>query len=159
MTTPGGTVSFILQEQVIFAKDNEQFLKQLTTLYGQIARSANSKDIGQYELIELLNGQRFFGANPQTNREVYRKVFQIGAVAIGGLSTIVHGITGLVRFTRMYGTVITAVVDDRPIPYVDTVAVTNQISVLRNGLNILIQNGATAPAITSGLLVVEYLKQ
>jgi len=54
--------------------------------------------------------------------------------------------------------VITNIPDERPLNYSDTLLVTNGISLLRNGINIVIVNGATAPAVTSGSVVVEYYK-
>lgn len=131
-------------------KDLPPFLK---TRLEEIIRLLNRKDTGTYDLSELQNNQQFYGANPQVKRFVFRKVFQF----TGALLTFPHNITGAAMYTRIYGTVQTAA-DSRPLPYVDTVAVTNQVSVLVTGANIVITNGATAPAIVSGLVVVEYLK-
>jgi len=158
---PINTLETPLPENVSFSEDYKQFLEQITRYYRDIARTVNDKERGFYpEELEILNSQKYFVAgDPQRYRNVFRKVFSFGAIAAGAVLNIAHGITGLTEVTDLYGAVITAVPDDRPIPYVDTVLVTNQISVLRNGINIVVTNGATAPNVTSGTIVIEYLKQ
>jgi hypothetical protein len=158
-SSPINSVAFQVPENITFTKDFDQFIVQLTEIYTKLARASNAKDVGTYDLTELVNGQKFFTiGNPQIKRSAYRKVFAFGAIAPGATLNIAHGITGITTFTRMYGTIITNVVDDRPLPYVDTIIVTNQVSLLRNGANIVIINGATAPNITSGIVILEYLK-
>lgn len=152
------SLPFIVPEFVTFATDQSVFLTQLTELYESLAKASNAKDVGIYDLNETINGQTFFGATPQESRDCFRKTFNFGAIVAGGLLPIVHNIAGLVQVTRLYGSCLTAVPDQRPLPYVDTFFLTNQVSILLNGANILIQNGATAPAIASGLIVIEYLK-
>jgi hypothetical protein len=60
--------------------------------------------------------------------------------------------------TRTTGACITDVVDYRPIPCTSATAVDEQISVIATLANIVIVNGAAAPDITSGFIVLEYLK-
>jgi len=136
------------QQQILFFKDKVE----------NIIRNLNRKDTGVYDLTEQVIGQRFPGANPQTKSNVHRKIFYFGAIAAGATLNIAHGIAGIVQFTRLYGTCITAVPDDRPIPFADITLITNQIAILRNGINIVIINGATAPNIASGICVAEVLK-
>lgn len=136
-------------------KDLSPYLK---TRLEEIIRLLNRKDTGTYDLAEIQSNQQFFGTNPQTKRFAFRKVFQFGPIPAGAVLNIPHGITGVLTFTRIYGTITTVFPDDRPLPYTDAFLVTNQVSVLRNGLNIVIQNGATAPAVVSGVLILEYLK-
>ena len=157
-SSPTNSLAYKIAENMTFAKEWEPFLNQFTTLYNQFSKAINARDIALYEETEVVNGQMFFGANPQTKRTVYRKCFPITAIAIGAVLNIPHGIDNLTSFTRMYGTIVTSVPDDRPLPYVDAAVVTNQVSVLRNGANIVIQNGATSPAITSGYLIAEYFR-
>lgn len=155
--SPANSLAFKVVENVTFSKDQGQFLLQLTDLYQKLATSTNAKDIGSYETVELLNGQQFFGPNPQTKIQIYRKCFAIGAIAAGATSSIAHGIT-LTRLTRAYGTCITDVVDYRPIPYVSATLITNQIQLTVTATNVVVVNGATAPNITSGIIVLEYQK-
>jgi hypothetical protein len=157
--SPINSIGFFIPDNISFAKDFDQFLVQFTPLYQNMARSTNSKDIGQYELEEIICGQRFFGANPQTKRTVYRKCFNFGAIGVGAALNIPHGITNLVAVTRLYGTAITAFPDDRPIPFVSVIAVNQGIQITGNGADIIILNGAAAPAIVSGFIIAEYIKQ
>lgn len=161
MTIPQGQPTPFLQNTITFSKDPQQFLIQLTALYGQIARYVNSKEIAIYNLAETITGQQWFvSGNPQLTRLTNRKVFEFGAIAAGATSTRAHGITGFsaLTFTKIYGTAITNVVDQRPIPFASAVAVTDQIEIRADATNIIIVNGATAPNITSAIVVLEMLK-
>lgn len=157
-SSPENSIGYLLQENFTYTQNEESLHNQMNEVYQKIARASNAKEIGIYEETEIITGQRFFGATPQTKRSVYRKVFTFGAILAGGVLNIVHNINGLVSFTSITGTIITAVPDDRPLPYADAIAVTNQVSVLRNGINLVVTNGATAPNITSGILICEYMK-
>jgi len=154
MTSP------FLPEYREFPVENVQELHRvLVQTYIDIARSANIKDVARYETVETITGQRFFNlVDPQKKRFSFRQCYVVGAVAPGATVLIAHGIVGIVMFTRMYGTCITGVVDYRPIPWSSAIAVTDQISVRVVGANIEIINGATAPNITSGMVVLEYLR-
>jgi hypothetical protein len=141
-----------------FPEDDDELLVKLSSVYSNIAKATNIKEIALYDTVEQINGQLFFDPNnAQRKRTGFRKVFQFGAVAPGGILAIAHGILRVMIFTRIYGTCITAAVDYRPIPYVNEALVTNQISIRASATNIFIANGATAPAITSGIVILEYL--
>lgn len=147
--------------------NNDLLVETLELLYKRIANSTNSKVGGLYNLVENAAFQQYFSpqatvtatGNAFAYRDVYRKTFEIGAIAAGATLTTAHGITGLVALTNVYGAVVTNVVDYRAIPYVSATAVNTQISVRVDGTNFIIVNGAAAPAITSGSLVIEFLKQ
>ncbi len=145
-----------LQENITFSKDPEQFLLQLTTLQQQMAKNSNAKEIGTYDLVEIPNGQLFFGANPQQKRGVYRKCFQFGAILTGAALNIPHGITGNPVFTRIYGTCVTAV-DQRPLPFVSRV-LNDMIQLQVVGANIAIGSGIICPNIVSGIVVLEFFR-
>jgi len=149
-----------LPENIDFTRDFEQFIDQFTDLYQDVAYKANRKENGLYpENVEISNSQRFFTlGNPQALRPGFRKVFAFGALAAGAALNIPHNIDVITLVTNLYGGITTAVPDDRPLPSVDSILATNQVMVRRNGLNIVVVNGATAPAIVSGFVVMEYLK-
>ena len=142
-----------LPETIDIPQQQKDLSPYLKTRLEEIIRLLNRKDTGTYDLAELQNNQQFFGANPQVKRFAFRKVFQF----TGALLTFPHNITGATVYTRIYGTFQTAA-DSRPLPYVDAALITNQVAVLVNAANIVITVGATAPAIISGILVLEYLK-
>lgn len=157
---PINSVTAFLPTTEVFPEDQSQLLIKHTDVYTSQANAINLREIGQFETVELLNGQQFFNAaSTQQKRFAYRKVFSIGAIAAGGTSITAHGLTGNpLNFTHIYGTCITNVVDYRPIPYASATLVTDQIQINVGVANINIVNGATAPAITSAIIVLEYLK-
>lgn len=155
---PINTESPYLPTSLAFDDNEEVFERQLTDMYFNIATRLNNREIAAFDLRERLTGQKWTdSANLQVPKEAFRKVFNFGAIAPGATLHIPHGINAIAQFTNMYGTFITAS-DDRPLPYVDEATVANQVSLKRVGANLVIINGATAPAITSGIVVVEYLK-
>jgi hypothetical protein len=113
----------------------------------------------------VVTGERWFNpatvnfdsANIPAKRQTYRQVFVLPPTLQGATTLITHNIANIVAFTRIYGTCITNVPDFRPIPYTDTLFVTNQISIKANATQIIVINGTTAPNITSGIIVIEYL--
>jgi hypothetical protein len=160
-SAPTNSISFRVQENVTFSKDFGQFLLQLTDLYQKLAVSTNAKDIADYENIELINGQQFFGVygsiDPQKKIQIYRKCFAFGSINAGATLNIAHGVT-LTQLTRLYGTCYTKVGDYRPIPRVSATTATQQIQIDATTTNIVIVNGAAAPIIEYGLVVMEYMK-
>ncbi len=146
--------------------DTELLVETLELLYKRIANSANTKVGSLYNLQEVANFNQYFTpqatvtttGNAFAYRPGYRKTFEIGAIAPGATLTTAHGITGITALTQIYGACLTAVPDFRPIPYVSATAVNTQISVRADTTNFIIVNGAAAPAIVSGSLVMEYLK-
>lgn len=141
-----------------FEKDTDKLNEQLIRMYSAIAYRLNNREISIYDFQERLTGQKWTdSANLQLQKETFRKVFEFGAIAAATTLNVAHGITGIVSFTYMGGSFVTAA-DDRPLPYVDETTVTDQVSVKRVGVNMVIINGPTAPAIISGVLLIEYLK-
>ncbi len=159
---PDNSQTAYLNTAEVFPQDQSQFLIKMTDTYTKTAYAVNVRQIGLYqEATAQLTGQQFSTFQDSTkNKFTYRKIFYFNAIAPGATLNIPHGITGLVQLTNLYGTCITNAVDYRPIPFADVGAVTNNIAIRATGGalgNVIIQNGATAPAITSGLVVIEYL--
>lgn len=160
MTTPS-KFSVSLPTSVFLSQNYEQSWLKLQTLLTDISLKVNMREVGFYNLLETPTGQQWFkNATLAIPRQALRQVYQFGAIAAGGTLNIPINIIGstTLTFTHMYGTITTAVPDDRPLPYADEAVVTNQVSLKRNGNNIVIMNGATAPNIVSGLVILEYLK-
>jgi len=147
----------------VFPEDDKQFLEKMNNVYVDISKNVNSRELARYELVEQVTGQQFFDpANAQLRRYSYRKCFSFGAVASGATLLIPHGITGMTMFTRIYGTCIDTTVYYKPIPYVSMTSINYNIDLKLDSTNIIIINGVNgapaAPALTSGLIVLEYLK-
>lgn len=163
MYNPVNSVGPFLPVYQTFSRDPDQFLIQITEFYSNIVRSINFREISSYLKVELPTGEKWFNPNDAQNpREGFRQIFTTGVIAAGGTSSQAHGITGFttLTFTHIYGTAITtaATFNQRPIPYSSATSVTNQIQVDVDNTNLRIINGATAPQITSAIIVLEYLK-
>ena len=143
-----------------FPPETERRILVHKDIYENVANAINQREIGMYSVAEIQNGQQFFSTSGDNTkfRQGFRKVFQLGAVAAGATDTQAHGITGATLYYHLYGGIITDVVDYRPLPYVDEATLTDQVSLKVVGANIVVINGATAPAITSGYIILEYLK-
>ena len=157
---PPFTLEPPLDENISFSADWDQFLEQITNEYRKAAKKINEKERGFYpQELEIINDQQFFtNGNPQAYRGVFRKVFPFGAIAAGATLVIAHNIAAFTEMTNIYGTCITNVVDYRPIPYVSVVNVNQQIGLVVTAANINVINGAGAAPITSGMIILEFLK-
>jgi len=155
------TSSQYLAEYEIFPPvGEERFHTKLTEIYQEIALRVNERQIGTYDKVEVNAGQRFFGTTASAvKRDVLRTVYEIaGPIAAGATSTTAHGLSNVTFFTHIYGTIQTAVPDDRPLPYVDATAVNEQVQLLIDATNIVIVNGAAAPQIDLAIVILEYVK-
>jgi hypothetical protein len=101
-----------LQSIDVTSPEFKELLLRLYQNINSIALVLNIKDTGMYQLSEFVNGQLFF-PNPANNsstaqaandRQVLRKVINIGALSNAGSTTVSHGITVTANttFTRIY---------------------------------------------------------
>lgn len=160
--SPPNTLQAYLPTSIFLPKDKSEERIVLTDMYAAIANATNIKDIGIYDVVEIINGQQFFNEdNIQRPRSAYRKVFSIGAIAAGDTSTTAHNISGITTFTRMYGV---AEVSSggttywRPIPFSSITNVNLQIQIQCSSADLIVVNGAAAPDIVSAIVVLEFLK-
>lgn len=150
---PSNTNAVYLPTTQYFPDDPKQFREILTFVYSDIARRLNDKEIGIYDLVEFLTGQQWFTpVNPQIKRQTFRKVFQFNDANLN----FAHNITGITLTTHIYGS-FTDGTNFYPLPFVSTV-ITDQIKIVVTPSNIVVTKGGTAPAITNGVIVLEYLK-
>lgn len=159
VSQPVNNQSTFLPTTIVFPKDFEEFLIRLTKTYSDIANIVNIKGTAIYETTETLTGEQWNNPGQPTNRrQTFREIFPFGGILSGSSLPIVHNITGVTSYTHIYGTVNTSLPDARSIPYADVTSVTNQIAVNITPTTATIMNGATAPNITKGYLILEYLK-
>ena len=143
-----------------FPEDEEQLRQRLTDSYKRTVDAMNNKIGGLFTLQEVADFERWFTVNSTTQtRNGYRKTFKFTSIAPGGNLPLAHGIKSLKQVTDYRAIVLTDVGDWRKVPYTDVVDVTEQISMRVTSTNIIIENGAAAPEIKSGIVVLEYLKQ
>ena len=120
--------------------------------YIDIATKVNDRTIGIYALnAPVLTGEKWYLTGSTQVRGTTRQLYTFTSAG-----NIKHGLAPLPPMTRIYGTY-TDNTKWYPLPYVDTVNVTNQVSVSIGTNNISIVAGAGAPTIRSGFIVIEYL--
>jgi hypothetical protein len=139
-------------------QDSKKMAEILDVRERHTASVVNNKESGVYPENEIVNSQSWFTqGNPQRFRQGFRTVFTIGAIAPGATFTLAHGLT-IVTMTNYWAQVITNVPDFRAVPYASVAGFTSQIEMNVTTTNIVIKNGAAAPAIVSGIAILEYLK-
>jgi hypothetical protein len=162
--SPSNSLAPFLQTSVFFPEEFDEFRVKFLALYRDISNNMNVRQIGVFDLEEFLTGERWFTAgDPQTKRQTFRITIQLGAYAAGTVQTIPHGVTGIVAFTHIYGTVITTTAGiggfiSLPLPYVNITAISACIGLEADPTNIYIALGTTGHSISSGTVVLEYLK-
>lgn len=150
--SPSNTLGSFLIINQRFSEEWEIFLTQVTKINSDISRAVNIRDIAIYDKTESITGQQWFNPNnTQIKRDAFRQVFTFTAVG-----NIAHGISNLTLVnaygeftdgTNFYGAI-----------YGTNVAIAGQISFYVTPTNIVVQAGAGAPAITSGVITLNYLK-
>lgn len=149
-----------------FPKEQDKFLETITLIYKRIAQSVNNKEGGLFTLQELYDSQLYFTpGNPQTFRNVYRKVFDMvnlngGPIGAGVTASFPHNIAGLFAPTHIYGGATNSDVPVKfiPLPYVSATTVTDQVQIYLTATNVVLVNGATQTVLTQAYIVAEYLK-
>jgi len=149
-----------------------EFKELLVRMYQQLntmAMAVNGRDAGVYTTDEFVNGQTFFptpgltsaSATKPTQRQVYRKVINFGALPNVGTKTVTHGLDmkSTWTVTRLYG----AATDPAtpkwiPLPYSTNTAGAN-IELFVDGTNVTVTTAADYSAYTVTYIVSEYLKQ
>lgn len=144
-----------------FPEDIHLLSVQLNKSYVDIATAVNNRTIGLFPTTRpAITGESWFIAANQ-KQQTLRQVYTFAAIASGTELDVPTNISSFTQFTRIYGTVVTNVVDYRPLPYVDPITLTNGMALLVGTVGgvqqIRIILGATAPAVTSGIVVLEWL--
>lgn len=136
-----------------------QLEPELVKSYTDIANAVNLRTIGIFEKSQIVTGERWFSISTTDNnvkRQTYRQTYTFDAIAAGATLSFAHNISNIVQFTRIYGTCITNKPDFRPLPYA-SVTLNANIELNCDTTKVNILNGASAPNIVSGIIVLEYL--
>lgn len=138
---------------------------QINKSYVDIANAVNSRTISIFPTrVPAVTGENWY-FDQNLRQQTLRQIYPFGAIAPGTELDIPVGPINFTQFTKIYGTVITNAVDYRPLPYVDPITLTTGMAILVGQIVILgvptlcirIVLGATAPAVTSGIAVLEWL--
>ena len=125
--------------------------------YIDIATKVNARTIGVYASnFAHATGEKWFTSTSPYPLQTLREVYNFTAAG-----NIPHGVnfSTINTFTRIYGVVYDGS-KYYPLPYVDTTAVNNQISLAVDGTNIIITAGGGAPpTIVSGIVVLEWMSK
>ena len=150
-TTGNSGNNFFLPNNTTYSEKNDQYLIQVTNQNALTSNTVNLREIAVYDLLEILNGQLWFSADAQTKRPCFRQVYSISSK-----TNFNHGITGETLFTRIYGGA-TDGTNYFPLPYVSSNPA-NQIGLSVTPTQVVFDSGGSSPAITNGVIVLEYLK-
>jgi hypothetical protein len=156
--TSGGN-NFFVPVNTTYSEDQEQYLIQITNQNALLGNTLNIREVAVYDLLEILNGQLWYATDatdptfPANKRADFRQVYTFSDASL----TFAHNIANLIQATRIYGT-FTDGTFFYPLPYVDAAAATNQVAIKLSATQVIITKGGGAPAITSGVVVLEYLQ-
>ncbi len=173
-TNPGLFVpnTFIWDVQNLYEVDvnSAQFKELLVRLYqnlNTIAITLNKKESALYPLAEFITGQSFFPdpslssttTQAPTERQVFRKVINFGALPNATSKTAAHGltITSTYSLTRLYGGATDPSTAFIPLPYASPTAA-NNIELSMDATNVTVTTGSDRTAFTTCYIVIEYLK-
>ena len=147
-----------------FPAEVKQLSLEVDRSYIDIARNVNNRTIGFFTVNRsTVNGENWFitqNRRQQGLRQVYR--FE-NSDFTGNVATIAHGLDflSLTNFVRIWGTFFESNVAPPAwynVPYVDVIAVTNQLTIKVTATDIVITKGATFPfVIQNGLIILEYI--
>lgn len=146
-----------LREQRQFPYENiKDLANQVDHAYIDIASKVNARELGTYALgVQIVNGKRYFFSGSNQSQQGLRQVYLFDSFA-----PIPHGITystisqlptgygGFTDGTNMYGLL-----------FATNITVPGLVTFYVDPTNIIFLVGAGAPAITSGMLVLEWVSQ
>lgn len=149
-----------LREQRQFPyEDIKELANQSDLAYIDVAANVNVRTIGIFPVnTPAITGESWYTSGQPKKQQTLRQLYLITGPGSYPHGIKLQNITGL---TKIYGTFTNSadktVANWYPLPYVDTVAIANQVSISVTPTNIVITRGATAPAIVSGFVVLEWL--
>lgn len=154
--TPG----FFSPVNQTYSEKADQRILQDTAIQRDNARYINLREIAIYQTSEQQTGQQWYNStNIQVVRYGFRKIMTFGALAAGSVNVIAHGISNITQFTVISGAAITTTGTMQvPLPFVSVVAASN-IELRADATNIYLNLGAAGFNLSSGFILLEYLKQ
>ena len=154
MTNPAASAPFLRKQRDFPGDDVKSFAVQVNKAYIDTSNAVNARTIGTFvQGVPIISGESWYVYGETRKQQTLRQVY-----AVTGAGSIAHNInvSTIGGFTRIYGTV-TDGTNWCPVPYVDTSAASNQISLYVSASNIVITSPTVT--ITSGFIVLEWLGQ
>ena len=136
----------------------------LVDYFRKIIDSLNDKEIAQYNLVEIVTGQKWFTpSNNQKERYVYRKVIDFGALPNAATKSVAHGITTTATtvFTNIYGASTdpgaSAITASIPLPF-SSPTLNENIKLNVDATNVNVTTGIDYTAYTETYIILEYIQ-
>ncbi len=145
-----------LRDQRQFPNDNvKELSNQMDHAYIDIAGKVNQRVIGLFGIgFQIVTGERWYFTGSSTAQQSLRQVYPFTTAG-----NIPHGLTwaSVSKISpRSYGS-FTDGTNWYGVIYASSVAIAGQVSFYVTPTNIVVLSGAGAPAITSGIIVLEFL--
>jgi len=144
---------FLREQRNFPAESIQAFSLEVDRAYVDIAQKVNTRTIALFANRNIIiTGERWFLANQSEGKQTQRFLLQFSSAG-----SFIHNLDLLTSLgvTKITGT-FTDGTNWYPLPYVST-TVTNQVSVFVTQTDVVITAGSTAPAITSGFVIIEFL--
>lgn len=135
-----------------FPGDIDALVDEIAKAYIDTANVVNERVIGLYPVNRAaLNGKNFYLTS--NKQQGFQRVYTFTATG-----NIPHGLdfNGIAAFTHCYGA-FTDGTNDYGVIFGSNTAIAGQISFYLTSTNIVVLAGAGAPAITTGLIVLEWI--
>jgi hypothetical protein len=127
----------------------------------RVIDTVNTKEGGLYLLQESATFQQYFNeVDPQSNRNVYRKVINFGSLPNATTKRVPHNValTSTARITRMYGgSTDPSTIQFKPLPFSSPTLI-NNVTLEADQTDIIITTGADLSAFRFTTVVFEYTK-
>lgn len=151
MSNPVGNKMPYLRTLRKFPNDLETLVTELTRGWIETANCVNDREIGILSTQPTITGKSYFLSSQKL--QSLRQLFPISDSSL----TISHGISNFSQMSVQTGWFTDGTIW-YPLPYVDVTNVTNQVKVSTTSSQIIVVKGATAPSISSGYVLLEWLQ-
>lgn len=144
---------FLREQRNFPAESIQAFSLEVDRAYVDIAQKVNTRTIALYANQNVIvTGERWYLENQSEGKQTQRIVLQFTAAGTYPHNVNLSTSLGVTKITGTF----TDGTNWYPLPYVST-TVTNQVSVSVTPTNVVITAGSTAPVITSGFVIIEFL--
>jgi hypothetical protein len=137
-----------------FPQEPQQLSVELIKSYNDTSLAINARTIGLFPTrIPAINGEEWFLGGPSTKQQALRQVY-----IVAGTGNIAHGINfaNISQFSKPSGS-FTDGTNYYGLIYGSSTAIAGQVTFYLTPTNIVVQAGAGAPNISSGIIILEWL--
>ena len=164
-TQPEDSITSYIPTDLILPEDPKELRRSLDDTLKKVIDSTNEKDIGHYNTVQNVNGQRFFDpSDPQKFHNVFRKVINFGTLPDTSTKSVPHGITttGNTIFTRIYGTAnepgVSSINSAFPLAYGAPGGTTADVALYLDATNVYVKTEKDRSAYTICYIILEWIE-